>query len=217
MKSKSEITKQTYSEASSEWNKKRTVSWDEVSEFLDTIENKNKLLDIGCGTGRDIECAVSKGFDKNNCIGVDYAQGQITELKKKGFNGVCADMKQLPFEDQSFDTILCIASLHHLLTTSEQEQALLEIKRVLKKQGRVLISVWVPEQQYIDSELRKQKWEYVEDNIVKVLFTYENKKLERYYYLFKTEELINLLEKLGFQIKETRYENGNYFFDCEQP
>jgi ubiquinone/menaquinone biosynthesis C-methylase UbiE len=97
------------------------------------------------------------------------------------------------------------------LSPREQEQALQEIKRVLKATGVVFLSVWIPTLEYIQAQQKKKKWNYVKENIARVLFTMENKQFERYYYMFKILELKKLISKVGFKIISEAQEDGNYF------
>jgi len=75
---------------------------------------------------------------------------------QKGISYVFGDIRNLPFKDDCFDEIICISTLEHvgmnnaLYTknseyreerTSDYEKALLELKRVLKKDGRLFLTV----------------------------------------------------------------------------
>src|SRR6185295_18018662 len=51
-----------------------------------------------------------------------------------------ADMRQLPFPNDTFDAIVSCAAVHNLYKREHREQALREIARVLKPGGRVLIA-----------------------------------------------------------------------------
>lgn len=211
------INKETYDIISSDWNEKRKYNWKPVKDFLEQIQNKEnlKLLDLGCGTGRDLELALDLGFSKENLSGCDFSKGQLEIVKKKGFNIKISEITQLDFKNEEFDVIICIAAHHHLLEKKEQIKALEEMKRVLKKTGHILLCNWFPEKTFLEDQLKKKKFEFIdkEEKKVKVTYTFENKKYDRYYYLFDQEELENLCKNAGFKIKKTEVFNGNIYFE----
>mmetsp|Transcript_9814 Transcript_9814/g.36967 ORF Transcript_9814/g.36967 Transcript_9814/m.36967 type:complete len:224 (-) Transcript_9814:2315-2986(-) len=57
-----------------------------------------------------------------------------------------ADCLRLPFRNDAFDAIICVAVLHHLSTEARRLQALREMYRVVKGGGAILITVWAFEQ-----------------------------------------------------------------------
>jgi len=59
------------------------------------------LLDVGCGRGRLVEWAKTQGID---AVGLDFASGY----------GVCADLVDMPFDDNSFDVVTAFDVLEHL-------------------------------------------------------------------------------------------------------
>src|SRR5262249_53382743 len=50
-----------------------------------------------------------------------------------------ADMRQMPFPDNSFDIVLSRAAIHNLYNTADRAQAISEIARVLKPGGQAII------------------------------------------------------------------------------
>ena len=72
------------------------------------IDKGEKVLEIGCGTGIFTEKIAATGAD-------------------------IADIENMDFEDNSFDSVVGSSILHHL----NVEPALLEIRRLLKKEGRI--------------------------------------------------------------------------------
>lgn len=104
------------------------------------------VLDIGCGRGEIIRHCARLGAD---AFGVDYAPVAVrmtrdliqTEQSNPppGRMGVClADAKRLPFPDEHFDRVLMFDVVEHLYPW-ELHQALLEARRVLKPDGRLII------------------------------------------------------------------------------
>ena len=211
------ITRDTYSAVSKNWDSKREYYWEPVVNFIKEFESPEslKFLDLGCGAGRHLKLAEETGFTKKNILGCDYSEGQIFNSKEKGFKVVLCDMEKLKFEDNSFDVVICIAAHHHLLDKESQLKALKEMKRVLREGGKILISEWMPEKEYLGAELEKKKFVYVDDKkkIAKVTYTdlSQNKVFDRYYYLFSEEEISKLCEEAGFKVEKVEIHKGNLY------
>jgi ubiquinone/menaquinone biosynthesis C-methylase UbiE len=104
-----------------------------------------KVLDVGCGRGEILRHCAQLGA---NAYGVDYAavavdmsQGVIQALDgiTPGKTGVGqADAKKLPFASSSFDRVLMFDVVEHLHPWELQE-AMREVHRVLKPEGRFVI------------------------------------------------------------------------------
>lgn len=94
-----------------------------------------RLLDFGCGS-KPYESL----FQVDEYIGMDYYnEGHPHENE---MIDVFYDGKTFPFEDQHFDSVLCSEVIEHIFNLPE---ILLELNRVLKKDGQVLFTcpfVW---------------------------------------------------------------------------
>ncbi len=93
-----------------------------------------RVLDAGGGTGR-----VAEMIRCGTCevVVADLSMGMLGQARKKaGLHAVCSQTEDLPFNQQSFERILIVDALHHVLN---QESTLLELFRVLKAGGRLLI------------------------------------------------------------------------------
>lgn len=149
-----------------------------------------KILEIGCGSGRNLLPFAKQGFD---CYGIDFSKNMIKFAKEycKKYNFKInlkkARAEELPFQDSSFDYVLSIATLHHL-NRKEQELAVKEMARVLKPGGIALVAVW---SKFPMSIFIKQKY---------ISWTVKGKTYWRYHYLFTPFELKRLLRKHGFKI-----------------
>lgn len=98
--------------------------------FISLLQPKqgDKLLDVACGPGLLLKNAIEKGV---KAYGVDISEVAI-ELSKSFVpeaNTVLGNAENLPFPDEEFDFITCIASLERFINT---EQSLEEMKRVSK-------------------------------------------------------------------------------------
>ena len=97
-----------------------------------------RVLDSGCGTGRYSHALARLGASE--VVGVDFSPenySKATELNSKYFsNSACtfelADIRQLPFPDESFDVVFSNGVVHHL---PEPQVGILELFRVLKSGG----------------------------------------------------------------------------------
>ncbi|HWR24675.1 MAG TPA: class I SAM-dependent methyltransferase, partial [Methanosarcina sp.] len=104
-------------------------------------EKKNKILELGCGQGRDTCFFVSKGF---HVYSLDYTESGLKTVKEKIENmellGSIVTLKHdvrdpLPFENETFDACYSHMLYCMALTTAELEFLTSEIKRVLKPGG----------------------------------------------------------------------------------
>ncbi|MDD3224947.1 MAG: class I SAM-dependent methyltransferase, partial [Clostridium sp.] len=91
--------------------------------------NAKKILDVGCGTG-NVLMKLSSNRDLN-LYGLDISEKMI-EIAKKNLGDKAqlkvGDSEYMPWEDNSFDVIVCNASFHHY---PNPEKVLIEMKRVL--------------------------------------------------------------------------------------
>lgn len=102
-----------------------------------------KFLDLGCGLGRHSVYMAGKGFDVSAVDLSDYGVNHLNEWATKENlhikTDVC-DMLNLPFEDNSFDCIMAYNVIYHTDTIGFIK-ALNEIKRVLKPDGEIFITL----------------------------------------------------------------------------
>jgi len=99
------------------------------------LRNCRKVLDAGCGRGQFIKLNPF-GADVS---GIDFIESDIDKLKKEGFNVKCVDLKKkLPYKNSSFDGIISSHVLEHI---DNPDMMLSEFKRILKKEGILLIAV----------------------------------------------------------------------------
>lgn len=171
----------------------------EIEELKVYIKPGERVLDLGCGTGRLYEIfsaqggSASGGKDKNiNYTGIDFSENLIRIAKEKyGDRFIVGDILSLPFIDKNFDSVWSIAALHHIPSDELRKRVLAEVKRILKPGGRVIATCWK-----IKSFFRKD-----------VFIPFHGKK--RYYHVFTKKELRRLFKKSGFKIEELRFLKRN--------
>lgn len=108
----------------------------------DNIEIKGKVLDIGCGTG------ISTRYF--NAIGIDPCK----ELIEAGSGNLrIGNGEKLDFKDKEFDFVICITALHSF----DYVRGLLEMKRVLKDDGKLVVSLLKKAKEFINISLEIEK------------------------------------------------------------
>lgn len=96
---------------------------------------KTRILDLGCGTGWHMK-ELSQYID-SDIHGIDISVSQVKNAKINMSNSdiLCADLLNLPYEDNYFDCVYSINTIHHLLSIEDQKTAFQSIERVLKPNG----------------------------------------------------------------------------------
>jgi ubiquinone/menaquinone biosynthesis C-methylase UbiE len=96
------------------------------------------LLDVATGPGVVAGAASRRGA---KVVGVDIAESMVRLAAERQPEGefVRADAESLPFPDGSFDAAVCGFGLLHV---GRPERAAAELARVLRRGGRVALTVW---------------------------------------------------------------------------
>jgi len=106
-----------------------------------TYNNCHKVLDAGCGGGRNLVCFLQNGFDVYAVDPNPEAVAAVTELAKKlspetpASNFHTASAENLPFDDNYFDLVISSAVLHFANSEGHFENMLHSMWRVLKPGG----------------------------------------------------------------------------------
>ncbi len=102
------------------------------------------VLEVGCGPGTMFGDFLAAGFTQVH--GIDVSPEMIRQARQRiaghPLRDRCdlriADVEQLPYGNESFDAVVAMGVLEYLPTYS---RALLEIRRVLRRGGRVVLTV----------------------------------------------------------------------------
>jgi demethylmenaquinone methyltransferase/2-methoxy-6-polyprenyl-1,4-benzoquinol methylase len=95
-----------------------------------------KIVDLATGTG-DLALAVQKKLPDAEVTGVDFLPEMLELARRKGVREtILADAMKLPFPDASFD---CVTIAFGLRNMENWRAALVEMSRVLKRDGRLLV------------------------------------------------------------------------------
>jgi SAM-dependent methyltransferase len=135
------------------------------------------LLDLGCGTGRDLAWFTTAGV---RVIGMDLSGGMLREAcHQAAVPLVQADLATLPVADAVLGGIWCVAALLHV-PDEAVDGALREMRRVLMTGGVLYLGL---------AEGEGQGWErgpYADE--------------ERFFAYHQAEELRGRLERAGFRV-----------------
>ena len=96
---------------------------------------KQKILNIGCGTGGTVSVLQQYG----TVVNVDVSAEALRLLRRNGYKGQRVVGHKLPFADGEFDVVVAFDVLEHI---EHDQAALLEWRRVLNdRSGKLLITV----------------------------------------------------------------------------
>lgn len=110
---------------------------DQVNRFAAHLRPGARILDVGCGVGRDVGHFQQLGFE---AIGIDRSAGMLAEARRRVASPfVQADVRCLPFADSSFDALWVCASLMHL-PKADAPTVLEECRRVVGH-GHILLAL----------------------------------------------------------------------------
>jgi ubiquinone/menaquinone biosynthesis C-methylase UbiE len=105
-----------------------------VRSLLARYEAQSPMLDAGCGTGLNLASMPS------GSIGIDLNPRNLDLVRERlpDHPVVLGDIEAMPFEDETFSTVVCTEVLEHV---PYPDVALSEIRRVLKPGGLLIGSV----------------------------------------------------------------------------
>ncbi|MDO4600494.1 MAG: class I SAM-dependent methyltransferase [[Ruminococcus] gnavus] len=112
-----------------------------IHEYLPQEQKEQvKILDVGAGTGRYCVQLAEEGYDVTAVELVKYNLGILKSKKSsvKAYQGNALNLSR--FADETFDMVLVFGPMYHLYTIEDKVRALQEAKRVLKKDGVILVA-----------------------------------------------------------------------------
>jgi SAM-dependent methyltransferase len=140
----------------------------EIPWILARYDGEERVLDVGYAFAEPAYLAGLVGLGASGLVGLDLAEADVP-----GLRSVAADVRHLPFDDGSFDLVLCVSTLEHVGRDNtvygfahEQDEegldtALRELRRVLARRGRLLVTVPCGEEQDLGSQVQLEPREWV--------------------------------------------------------
>jgi SAM-dependent methyltransferase len=144
-------------------------------------QNAIRILDIGCGTGANLEMLSQFG----EAEGVDVSDDALEFCRQKGLNAQKGLAERLPFDDGTFDLTTALDVVEHL---DDDVAGLREMHRVTKKGGFSLI--FVPAYMFL--------WG-VQDDVSNHRIRYTKK------------QIVGRLKAAGYTIERATYANWTFF------
>ncbi|XP_003738903.1 alkylated DNA repair protein alkB homolog 8 [Galendromus occidentalis] len=228
---------EVYENIASHFSDTRHSQWPKVVEFLNSLPDCSLVVDVGCGNGKNM---LIKNREDLSFIGCDRSSGLLEICRRKNLQALQCDCLALPFRHAVFDAVICIAVIHHLSTSLRRRQAIEQLLSLLKKDGKLLISVWAFDQnlrggsKYLKGGdpstatarhacIRAGKAEVTlpvhtnrcafsnSDVLVPWKKSENNDTQQRYYHVFDKGELRSLVQDIeGIELLDEYHDEGNW-------
>jgi SAM-dependent methyltransferase len=153
----------------------------EIHSSLAPRSSPLKILDVGCGTGANIEMLSKYG----EAEGVDVSDDALEFCRKKGLKVQKGLAEDLPYEDETFDLTTALDVIEHL---DDDVAGLREMHRVTKRGGYSLF--FVPAFMWL--------WG-VQDDI-------SNHRIR-----YTRRQIVERIEKAGYTVERATYANFTFF------
>ena len=197
----------TYTKISDGFSKSRSQAWPSVVEFINTFPINTSMLDAGCGNGKNMIVR-----DDLKWTGCDICPELLDICRNRNLNVVEADIRYLPFDNNTFDASMSVAVIHHIDTFEGRLKAVDELIRVTKTSGKIFIQVWQ------DTDLENNKFQKINSHgDYYITWTQNNEIIKRFYHMFKEDEVDRLIDKLvGIKIIKKYIEASNWIILLEK-
>lgn len=207
-----ELNKQSYNKIAALFSGTRSYIWEDVDVLLKYVQPGDHVLDAGCGNGRLAGVLKDKAV---SYTGIDNSEKIIDEARKNqpGQEFIVTDILSLDRRQlrNDYDAVFLVSVLNHF-PRAEQDQAIQNIKELLKPGGYLLMvnwnlwrlsnrkSVWRSKKSNQALGIKNLKWR-------DVLTTWKGGNIEAplYYYAFTKNEIEALLKRNGFSVIENFY------------
>ena len=148
------------------------------------LDRGGKLLDYGFGYGENSIFLSNEGYDvyaaEISKKIINYATDKSRKKCKKKINffHINPNMKKLPFKDNYFNHIICLGVIQYLGNLENTKNLFQEFYRCLKKNGKIIVSTFGPQNTFIR----------------------RSKKIDKNTYLFRGLEKFHSKINLSYQI-----------------
>jgi ubiquinone/menaquinone biosynthesis C-methylase UbiE len=181
-----------------------------ISEAEKFLPADGSILDLGCGEGSFCRF-IGTTCPKRNITGIDISEKRITNAKKypsnKNINYLCKSVDQI----NGTNTFNAISIIHvlYLVPPDKQKDLLVECRRLLAKDGRLIIlaldidSTFIRMQLYTMFFVIKTIVRFVSCISRSLAETATGSRKNKAYYRSK-DNYIKMLENLGFELQQSR-------------
>ena len=180
------------------FDKTRVIVWPSVKKYLDSLETDKKILEIGCGNGKNILYR-----PELKIIGCDTSKTFLNICKEKNINCFLCDQRNIFSPDNNYDHLLSIAVFHHIFKYEERINAVKEMIRILKVNGTAMIQVWK-----FPLNSKTKMINNSNDYFIEWENESDKKIYQRYYHRFESDEFTDLFNFSNIEILEN-YEDHN--------
>ena len=120
----------------------------QVAKYLNILDTQN-VLEIGCGRGVGA-AHLYRQYSPNNMVGIDITPEQIEQaiqyrkncfIDSHALQFIIQDAEKTGFNNNSFDKIYAVESVQHMASITSFAY---EMRRILKKGGRLVITTFIP-------------------------------------------------------------------------
>ncbi|MCB1215165.1 MAG: bifunctional demethylmenaquinone methyltransferase/2-methoxy-6-polyprenyl-1,4-benzoquinol methylase UbiE [Deltaproteobacteria bacterium] len=161
------------------------------------------ILDLCAGT-LDLSIELSQTYPNSQIIAVDFSLPMLESGRQKIPDKThiplfCGDGHRLPFQDDYFDSIICGFGIRNL---DQKEQAVQEIRRVLKPGGRLVVLEFFKPSGILSKAFYQSYGRYVIPTLGGILgqdkaaYQYLQDSIQSF---FSIQEYLDFLKKHGFQ------------------
>lgn len=153
------------------------------------LKERGEILDVGCATGQFLKRMKGKGWAVR---GVEVNENAVAYARERlGLDVFAGELEEAGFPEKRFDVVTMWHVLEHL---HDPVGTLMEVRRVLKDKGLLIISV--PNIKSIEARVFGEFWAGLD--------------IPRHLYVFSPETLGGILERAGFKVIKSCSFFGSY-------
>ena len=98
-----------YNLISKHFSTTRKIIWPKVQDFIDSFHSQSLILDVGCGNAKNMGSRKDCSY-----IGIDTCKNLMEQAKfQENCSFTVGNCINLPFTNDLFNYIICIAVIHH--------------------------------------------------------------------------------------------------------
>lgn len=158
-----------------------------ILKNITSIKDINIVLEIGCGSGNGTKL-IKKYFLPKNIIAIDLDDKMIEiankRIKDDSIKFLAMDGSKLDFPDEYFDAVFDFKAIHHI---PNWKDCLMEIKRVLKPQGELVLE-----------DLSLETFTTGIGNLWRILSDHP------YEFMYTKRSFTDFLNEIGFEIRSCK-------------